>query len=255
VLLGTTDIFHEGELDDPRASAEEVGYLLRVARHVFPGHDLALGDVVGAFAGLRPILVSDAATPSAASREEAIWEEAGLFSVAGGKLTTYRATAEKVVDRVLAALPGDRRGRVAPSVTAGTSLVGLAPPDLAGRLTVRAGVGPEVAAGMARRLGGSSWGALDLARSRKELLPLGDGLDLCAAEVRCHLRYGAVLHLEDLLLRRVRLGMWDPPAARRLAPRLRRLFADELGWGRRRWWVERQRFEANLEAWTPEGAR
>jgi glycerol-3-phosphate dehydrogenase len=229
-----------------------VEYLLRVASHAFPERGLAAGDVVGAFAGLRPILSSHAETPSEASRDEEVWEEEGLLSVAGGKLTTYRSTAEEVVDRVVELLPPDRERRVSECATAGTPLVGLAPPDLADRLGAH-GVEPEVASAMARRLGALSWTALALAAGPEELVPMCDGLDLCAAEVRAHLRHGAVLHLDDLLLRRARLGMWAPAAARAALPGVRRLMMPALGLDRAGWDAEEERFAAALLAWTPEG--
>ena len=252
VLVGTTDLFHEGALDDPRPTRGEVDYLLRVVRHTFPERAIATSDLLGAFAGLRPILSSHAETPSEASREEEVWDEEGLLTVAGGKLTTYRSTAEEVVDRVVERLPADRERRVGESATAGTPLFGLAPPDLPARLAER-GVGEAVAGGMARRLGATSWVALALASGPEELAPLLDGGDLCAAEVRAHLRHGAVLHLDDLLLRRVRLGMWDPAAARAVVPAVRRVMMPALGLDAAGWEAEEERFAAALVGWTPEG--
>ena len=92
------------------------------------------GDIVAAFAGVRPILDVHAESPSEASREEDVWEEHGLLSVAGGKLTTWRVTAQEAVDEVLERLPHERTRRVSPCHTHGTPLVGLAPPDLALRI-------------------------------------------------------------------------------------------------------------------------
>jgi glycerol-3-phosphate dehydrogenase len=258
VLAGTTDLFHEGELDDPRPSPEEVGYLLRSVQAAFPGRRIGPEDIRGAFAGVRPIVDTGAADPSAASREEALWEEAGLLSVAGGKLTTWRAMAEEVVDRALRLLPPDRARRAAPCATAGTPVGALAPPDLDARLQTVHGLDPSVAAGLARRLGGLAWTACSFsrgARSPEELRPLLDGTDLCAAEVRGHLRHGAVARLDDLLLRRARFGLWDPPAAAALVPCLAPLFRDELGWSAARWDQETEEAARALTAWTPQGVR
>ena len=207
----------------------------------------------GAFAGLRPILQSHAETPSEASRDEEVWEEEGLLNVAGGKLTTYRAMAEDVVDEVVKRLPPERARHAAEGATAGTPLSGLAPPDLPERLTAAGGVEPSVAAGMARRLGARAWIALALARGDGELRPLVDGVDLTAAEVRAHLRHGAVLRLEDLLVRRARLAMWEPLAAHAVTPALRPLFQQELGWSAPRWEAEEAALQTALLAWSPEG--
>ena len=252
VLAGTTDLFHDGELDDPRPTSSEVDYLLRATAAAFPDDPPGRDDVLGAFAGLRPVLSHDLDDPSKASREEAIWHEEGLLTVAGGKLTTWRATAEEVVDRAVALAPAERARIAAPCATAGTPLAGLAPRDLDRRLVTGKGLEREVAWGMARRLGALAWTACEMA-SRRELRPVSDGSDLCLAEVRAHLRFGAALHLSDLLLRRVRLGMWRPAEVADLLPRLRRLIRQESGWSRRRWDLEVERYAFAAEGWTLDG--
>ncbi|HQN97169.1 MAG TPA: glycerol-3-phosphate dehydrogenase/oxidase [Thermoanaerobaculales bacterium] len=255
VLVGTTDHYHKGELDDPRPTAAEVDYLLRAAMAAFPDRRLGRADIRGAFAGLRPILDTHADDPSEATREEEIWEEEGALTVAGGKLTTWRSTAEEAVDEALKLLPEERARRAAPCATAGTPLAGLAPPDLGERLTAVFEIEPDVARGMARRLGAIAWTAAATATRRAELRRLTPDTDLCPAEVRAHLRWGAVIHLEDLLLRRVRVGMWDPEQAVALLRPLRPILRTELGWEWRRWKNEEAGFLRALEGWTLAGIR
>ena len=249
-LIGTTDLFHTGPLDDPRPAAEESAYLLRFAQRLLPAAHLTAADVSGAFAGVRPVLSSRAATPSEASREEAVWEERGMLSTAGGKLTTFRATAEKVVDAALRLLPEARRDAAGPSRSAAVALAWRADSaTLAGALASR-GVDATVAGAMARRLGALALPAA-AAASPETLHPLADGLDVCAAELRFHLEYGAVVHLEDLLLRRVRLGMWQPRACLELAPGLRAPLRRVPGWTVRRWAAELERLERAVANWLP----
>jgi glycerol-3-phosphate dehydrogenase len=255
VLLGTTDHFHDGELDDPRPTADEVGYLLRAAQTAFPGRSIEHHDILGAFAGLRPILDIHADDPSEASREEDVWEENGVLTVSGGKLTTWRSTAEEAVDEAISRLPEETTRRAGRCMTKGTPLAGLAPRDLGHRLQTAHNLEPTIAAGMARRLGALAWSSVNVARGRSELRPLCPGLDLCAAEIRAHCRWGAVLHLDDLLLRRVRIGMWEPETARALLPHLRPILRRELGWGYKEWQRERESFERALEGWTMAGVR
>lgn len=256
VLVGTTDLFHHGDLDDPRPTAEEVDYLLSACAAGFEGEPVTRADVVGAFAGIRPIVdsgVSEEGTPSAASREEAIWHEDGLLSVAGGKLTTWRATAEEALDEALKHLPTEVAKKASRCATAGTPLAGLAPADLGRRLAAaRAELESYLADAMARRLGAAAWQALDEAEST-DLRPLRDDVDLCSAEIRAHLRQGAVVHLSDLLLRRARIGMWRPALARELAPAVAELAAAELGWSADRRDEELERFEQDVVAWSPDG--
>ncbi len=255
ILLGTTDIYHDEGLDDPRPTGDECDYLLRAAVAAFPKTPVTRDDVVGAFAGLRPILDTHADDPTEASREEDIWEEEGVLNVAGGKLTTWRATAEEAVDTAIGMLPEEVARRTAPCATKGTPLAGLAPADLAARIEASFELDAAVAGGMARRLGSLAWTAPLTARRRSELRPITDGTDLCAAEVRAHLRWGGVLRLEDLLLRRVRVGMWQPTLALEVARRVRPIVRSELAWQWARWRREEQAFAAALEGWTMAGLR
>jgi len=249
-LVGTTDLFHEGPLDDPRPSREEVAYLLRFVQRSFPAARLGAADVCGAFAGVRPILDSEAEDPSEASREEAVWVEKGLVSTAGGKLTTYRTTAAEVVDVALRQLPDERRpaARAAGTRTASLPWRGSLP-ELGGLLR-RCGAEASVAAGLARRLGAL---ALPLAHGAEagDLRPCAEGLDVCLAELRWHLRWGGAVHLEDLFLRRTRLGMWSPRRCIEVVPRLRRGLRREAGWSYRRWTGELDRLAAALASWEP----
>src|SRR5439155_825768 len=99
----------------PAVEPSDVAYLLDTVNHYFPAARLVPADVVGAFAGLRPLVAprgKATMSPSAVSREEEVFSSAsGLISIAGGKLTTYRLVAKTVVDRVVDALraAGDPR--------------------------------------------------------------------------------------------------------------------------------------------------
>lgn len=253
VLVGTTDLYHAGDLDDPRPTAEEVRYLLRAVTAAFPRRPIDASDVRAAFAGLRPILDTHADTPSEATREEDLWEEDGALSVAGGKLTTWRSTAEQAVDAVLRMLPEARSRHASPCATEGTPVGVLAPADLERRLRVAAGVHAGVAVGMARRLAGLAWPAAELARGPAELVPVTPDVDVCAAEIRAHARWNAVLHLDDLLLRRIRLGMWRPERARQVAVPAAEVLGRELGWDAASLAAELDRFEAAVEGWSVRG--
>jgi glycerol-3-phosphate dehydrogenase len=252
-LVGTTDLFHFDALETPRPSAEEAAYLLRFAQHTFPAARLKRNDIVGAFAGVRPVLSSTAATPSAASREEAVWEEHGMLSTAGGKLTTFRATAEKVTDAAVELLPEQRRHEAGPVRTAATALPWRCRPSATVAAIVKAGVMPRVAEGLVRRLGALALPLVGVAE-REALQPLADALDCCAAELIWHMQYGGVVHLEDLLLRRVRLGVWQPRRCLELAPSLRSMLRRAVGWSVPRWNAELRRLETAVANWMPPDA-
>ncbi len=117
-IVTTTETQARHSPEDTRAARADVQYLLRALNHYFPAANLGYEDVVAAWAGVRP-LVAPAVSPNvaraltSASREHAIVEaEPRLLVVTGGKLTTYRAMAEEVVDRVVKRLQSRFRGAV-----------------------------------------------------------------------------------------------------------------------------------------------
>ena len=116
VYAGTTDTPHAGDLDHPAVDAADRDYLLAAVARNFPG--VTERDVVASWAGLRPLLNQDEelgdARTSDLSRNHAVFTDPfGLFTITGGKLTTYRAMAEDLVDRVAADLGGGP-GRAGP---------------------------------------------------------------------------------------------------------------------------------------------
>jgi len=112
-VIGTTDLDASAEVE-PRATRAEVRYLLDSANGLVPGATLVEDDVQGTWAGLRPLLASEA-DPSARSREERIELDGPFLSIAGGKLTAFREMAEEASDRVCALL-GLRREGPAPTL-------------------------------------------------------------------------------------------------------------------------------------------
>jgi glycerol-3-phosphate dehydrogenase len=100
-ILGTTDTDYRGSLDDVRADADDVSYILRVANQFFPAARLIPADVISTWAGLRPLQSDPHGKPSEISRAHEISSpEAGWWDVTGGKLTTYRLMAQETMDRV-----------------------------------------------------------------------------------------------------------------------------------------------------------
>ena len=89
-VVGTTDEDHEPSLDDePRITSEEAAYLMAFLHDLFPSLGISHEDVVSCFAGVRPVIASGEADPSKESRDHVVWEENGLVTVTGGKLTTF----------------------------------------------------------------------------------------------------------------------------------------------------------------------
>lgn len=114
-VVGTTDIYTTETPDDVNVSDAEIAYLLRAASAYFPDASLKPEDVVGTWAGIRPLATAPAGTtPSSISREHRISrDKAGVLIVTGGKLTTYRAMAAEVVNHIELAL--SRKPQPAPT--------------------------------------------------------------------------------------------------------------------------------------------
>jgi glycerol-3-phosphate dehydrogenase len=101
-IIGTTDTFTSSPPESIRATEADVAYLLDAANHFFPRARLARNDVISAWAGIRPLAATDAKNPGSASREHAIAvSPAGVVTITGGKLTTFRIMAQQTVDRAL----------------------------------------------------------------------------------------------------------------------------------------------------------
>jgi glycerol-3-phosphate dehydrogenase len=98
-VIGTTDLDAEPE-DEPAATRAEVRYLLDSANGLVPEAGLTEDDVLSTWAGLRPLLAGDESDPSARSREERIERDGSIYTIAGGKLTAFRAMAETLGARI-----------------------------------------------------------------------------------------------------------------------------------------------------------
>ena len=100
-IVGTTDIDHPGDLDQVYAMPAEAESMLEAVNHAFPDARLTQRDIISTFAGLRPLVGSGEIAAYQASRDHQIVEsDAGLVTISGGKLTTYRRMAEDLVDLV-----------------------------------------------------------------------------------------------------------------------------------------------------------
>lgn len=173
ILYGTTDLDHSGSLWNPAITRTEGEYLLEGLQTVFaqpPGRS----QVTATCAGVRPVVSSGKADPSAESRESALWSTPGMVSIAGGKLTTFRVIARKMLEEAL-----------------------------------RQGLKGHMAADLRVFQSPPSAGAADL---------------------RARVRHEQVRHLDDLLLRRTRIGLTAADGGMSCLAELAQLCADELGW-------------------------
>ncbi len=205
VIIGVTDIAYSGPIrDEPEVTDEEERYLLSNASKAL-ARPLHSSDVIGRYAGYRPLLAGREGATADLSRRHAIIEDpdTGALTIVGGKLTTYRRMAQDVVDRLVT---GQRR----PSRTASLPLVGAAPPDVLRELA-------EIPR-LVRRYGIEAAAVAALAGADRQLLePIAEGLPVLGVELLFGMRHEGALTVDDLLDRRVRLGL--VPGDRRAAER------------------------------------
>jgi glycerol-3-phosphate dehydrogenase len=99
--IGTTDTFYEGNLVDPKITAEDKNYLIKCVNEYFPENKLNLSDIESGWAGLRPLINKPGKGASEISRKDEMFvSDSGLIIIAGGKLTGYRKMAQRIVDVV-----------------------------------------------------------------------------------------------------------------------------------------------------------
>jgi glycerol-3-phosphate dehydrogenase len=229
-IIGTTDDDFHGPPDRPSADATDVAQILRTVNDTLDV-DLGPDDLVGTYAGLRPLAVGGATGPTAkASREHRVTRETnGVVRVIGGKYTTYRVMARDAVDAVL----GRDGARVRPSATAELRLVGAADRADLDRLAAdlaRAGFDADVAARLVDRHGTEADQVVALGVSLGLGGRLGPGVDAVEAEVAWAVRRELALSVDDVLARRTRLAQELPDRGAAIAPRVAAIMGVALGW-------------------------
>jgi glycerol-3-phosphate dehydrogenase len=213
VVVGTTDTPVEKAVLEPRPLEEEIEFLLsHTARYLTksPGRE----DILSAFAGIRPLVANEGNEQTATiSRDHSLHiSGSGLVTIAGGKWTTYRKMAEDTLDQAALVAGLDER----PSVTADLRIHGYHQ--------------DAASFGDLERYGADAPHVRDLFRQDPELAKALDArLPIRKGEVVWAVREEMALTVEDFLARRTRALVWDARAAKKMAPRVARLMAKELG--------------------------
>jgi glycerol-3-phosphate dehydrogenase len=237
--VGTTDTDYQGSIDDPQCTEGDIDYCLRALNNAVAGsRAITRDDVVGTWAGLRPLVVSsdgEAATGRTADlsrRHKVMVSDSGMVTITGGKLTTYRKMAEHTVDAALDVMRDDGTAsdiRAKRCATKRLALHGATSHDRDDHLVSRFGT---------------------LASSIREMItldpalgaPLIEGLPYLRAEAVYCARHELVVTLEDVLSRRLRGLLYDRHATEAAAESTARLIAPELGWDELRINAEVQKF-------------
>jgi glycerol-3-phosphate dehydrogenase len=212
VYAGTTDTPYAGDLDDPAVDDSDRDYILSTVARDFP--DVTERDVVASWAGLRPLLrqgeVPGDVSTYDLSRKHAVFEDPpGLFTITGGKLTTYRAMAEDLIDRVAGALGPVRRCRTR-SIPLGLHGSADEALRLAAAEVACLGLPPPAGARLVQRYGDDWREAVRMIGEDPSLgEPVVDRLPVLKVELELARSREMAITEEDVFVRRTRLTTRD----------------------------------------------
>jgi glycerol-3-phosphate dehydrogenase len=235
VLVGTTDLDHTADLSlEPVATREEVLYLVKGLARLFPALDFSLKNCISTFAGIRPVLSKGERDPSQESREHMIWKENGLVTITGGKLTVFRSMAREALKAIRPYLPAGQ-------IPSENDLVFLPVPEI-----------PAEDFGLTQATWRHIYGRYG--EQAEKLVRNAEPADLTAvpgthtiwAEIPFAARNERIRHLDDLLLRRVRIGLSTPQGGKEHLRRIKQLCRPILPWNNRKW---RQEIVRYLNGW------
>jgi len=228
-ILGTTDIDHENNFDkEPFVSKQEASYLMEGLQFILPGLDISLKDCVSSIAGIRPVLSKKKQSASKESREHVVWEDKGLVTVTGGKLTTFSILALDALKAARKYLPKHIEKKIQ---------VPIQQPDIKDEFL-------HIPENLKQRLYGR-YGqmALDIFKEndKNKFASIADTSSLWV-EI-CHAAQHENIHsLSDLMLRRVRIGLFLPQGGKAYLDDIEKICKLLLPWDKERWANEKKRY-------------
>lgn len=231
-VVGNTDLDHREELDtEARMDKQELNYLMETVESQFPTLAITRDDIISSWSGVRPVIGSDKARdPSKERRNHAVWTDSGLVTVSGGKLTTFRLIALDAVNAASASLGVLQSTESSDAVFAQPE---IGPDDIDSN-------DRHWAMRLIGRYGDHAKTLLDTA-TEAQRTKIAD-TEFCLAECRWAARNEAVVHLDDLLLRRTRLGLLLPRGGESIFPAIEQICTRELRWDPERWQAELARY-------------
>lgn len=235
-LVGTTDVDAGTEFNVyPCISPGEVEYLLEFVQFTFPNLKLEVEDIQSTFSGYRPVVDTGKMDPSKESREHILLYENGFLTVAGGKLTTFRVIAHQALNLLRKKIDGFKIVDRQPLNTV--------PPGI--KLFVDTPIAAQTGIRLIGRYGDGVKSMLEQI-DMHEFEPVGSSINLWA-EIRWAAKSEGIVHLEDLLLRRVRLANLLPDGGLSVVNQVKSIVVDELDWSGLRWDEELAHYKKMLK--------
>ena len=237
-IVGTTDI-DQGkiELGEAEISTDELNYLLRLIQHYFAAAEIVTEDIIATFSGVRPLINSGALSPSKEKRSHSVWENQGLVSVSGGKLTTFRLIAQDAI-------------KVAEKYIENFKLNSFSGFIFSPNAYASSSDASTLSAHTFKRLQG--FYGLQFESVLSEIRKNGDqeipSASLLWGELRWIAANESIQHLDDLLLRRTRVGLLLAEGGLEFEQEIKAICLELLGWDAERWQAEKDRYQAILTA-------
>ena len=267
-LIGTTDIRHEGDLDLVVADDEEIDYLIEETNNVIPEANLTRDDILFTYSGVRPLPHEPEGEEGSVTRGHLIYDHAehgkkigGLFSIIGGKLTTYRNLARETVDAVYGKLGGGAPPCRTDEIPLPGGVVGGTNgfEEFAADFKLTSGLTEELAARLLKLYGARAPEVLAEAGDDHSLrVPLSPSAtvesSVLGAEVLYAFRRELAEKLGDVLLRRSMVGM-GPKVALDVDEATARIAAQHLGWSQERIDREVKEFRDYVRRYKPKDLR
>lgn len=239
-IVGTTDVEHTAPLSqEPSISQDELDYLLSCVEHQFPSAKICADDIISTFAGVRPIVASESAIkrlskdtktidPSKEKREHSILQTSGLISISGGKLTIFHQVAKEVLSLVLPHVHVNKQDMNQ------AILEQFKPIKFSNMSQVMSDILQANYGLLAKEFVKQA--------QVQDLTPISYSLTLWA-ELIWAMKYEHIVHLDDLLLRRSRIGNVLPEGGLREIKRIKYLSQQYLHWDDDKWQQELNRYQ------------
>jgi len=234
IVFGTTDLDENDQIDylveEPGITQREVDYLLVSLNHVFPEAQISESDIISTFCGIRPIIKNNSSHPSSSSRRHQIWDDNGMVSIAGGKLTTFQLMA---YDALI------KSGKYLNQKIQPAAKHSFLNQQFGGQQN--SNIDAESQKILSGRYGQKAF----------ELITDSDGSDLIQierspyywAELKWSAKNEKVVHLDDLLLRRTKLGLLLEKGGLPIMKEIISHTNNELGWSDKKWQLEIIRYQ------------
>lgn len=235
IIVGTTDKYYDGDRDKISVRPDSIDYLLRTVNHYFPAANLERGDVRSAYSGVRTLIagVSGKSEDEAPRDEVILVDGRGVVSIAGGKLTTYRAMAKKAVEAAISSFFKDRNlkpcGTISPISGGDMDEVTRLKKERcdflkAGQLEI-----------LCERYGSNASKILDYCKAEPELCSyISPDVSYCWAELKYFVEHEFCEKLTDIMFRRSQIYLFETDNGVPIARNVAAYIGNLKGWDEQR---------------------